>query len=111
MFEARGGEVVSSLCRRRVGGCGSFMLTTRRLKDKDAQSRWQAQLRHGLAAEFRVCAVAIVESPCIPPTTTANPSVKGSANGAPPGPGHRYAVHFLWPGPGVTPSSPPYLER
>ena len=40
-----------------------------------------------------------------------NRSVKGSANGAPPGPGHRYVVHFLWPGPGVTPSSPPYLKR
>jgi hypothetical protein len=36
-----------------------------------------------------------------------NPSLKGSANGVPPGPGHRYAVHSLWPGPGVTPSSPP----
>jgi len=40
-----------------------------------------------------------------------NHSVKGTANGAPPGPGHRYAVHFLWPGPGVTPSSAPYLKR
>jgi len=40
-----------------------------------------------------------------------NSSVKGSANGVPPSPGHRYAVHFRWPGLGVTPSSPPYLER
>ena len=40
-----------------------------------------------------------------------NHSVKGSANGAPPGPGHRYGVHFLRPGPGGTPSSPPYLKR
>ena len=40
-----------------------------------------------------------------------NPSVKRRANGAPPGPGHRYAVHSLWPGPGGTPSSPAYLER
>jgi len=40
-----------------------------------------------------------------------NHSVKGSANGVPPGPGHRYAVHCLWPGPGVTPPSPPYLKR
>jgi len=44
-------------------------------------------------------------------TALPNRAVKGSANGAPPGPGHRYAVHFLWPGPGVTPSSPPYLQR
>jgi len=40
-----------------------------------------------------------------------NPSVKGTANGAPPGPGHRYAVHFLWPGPGVAPLAAPYLKR
>ena len=40
-----------------------------------------------------------------------NPSVKPSPNGGPPGPGHRYGVHFLWPGPGVPPSAPAYLER
>ena len=40
-----------------------------------------------------------------------NTSVKASPNGGPPGPGHRYAVHSLWPGPGVPPSVPPYLER
>ena len=40
-----------------------------------------------------------------------NPSVKPSPNGGPPGPGHRYGVHFLWPGPGVPPSVPAYLER
>ena len=33
-------------------------------------------------------------------------SLKRSANGRPPGPGLRYAVHFLSPGPGVLPSSP-----
>ena len=36
-----------------------------------------------------------------------NPSLKGSTNGVPPGPGRRYAVHFRQPGPGVTPSAPP----
>jgi hypothetical protein len=35
-----------------------------------------------------------------------NPSLKRSANGRPPGPGWRYAVHFRQPGPGVLPSSP-----
>ena len=35
-----------------------------------------------------------------------NHSLKRSANGRPPGPGHRYGVHFLWPGPGVLPSAP-----
>ena len=34
-----------------------------------------------------------------------NTSFKPTANVKPPGPGHRYAVHFLWPGPGVLPSS------
>ena len=32
-----------------------------------------------------------------------NPSLKRSANGRPPGPGLRYGVHFLSPGPGVLP--------
>ena len=35
-----------------------------------------------------------------------NPSFKPSPNGGPPGPGHRYGVHCLWPGPGVPPSVP-----
>jgi hypothetical protein len=35
-----------------------------------------------------------------------NPSLKPSTNGGPPGPGHRYGVHFLWPGPGVPPLVP-----
>ena len=35
-----------------------------------------------------------------------NPSLKRSANGRPPGPGRRYAVHFRRPGPGVLPLSP-----
>ena len=35
-----------------------------------------------------------------------NPSLKRSANGRPPGPVWRYAVHFRQPGPGVLPPSP-----
>jgi hypothetical protein len=35
-----------------------------------------------------------------------NTSLKLSTNGMPPGPGHRYGVHFLWPGPGGTPLAP-----
>jgi hypothetical protein len=34
-------------------------------------------------------------------------SLKGSANGVPPGPAARYGVHFLAPGPGATPLAPP----
>ena len=37
---------------------------------------------------------------------TPNPSLKRSANGRPPAPGLRYAVHFLSPGAGVLPLSP-----
>lgn len=36
----------------------------------------------------------------------ANPLLKRSANGRPPGPGLGYAVHFPSPGPGVLPYSP-----
>jgi hypothetical protein len=35
-----------------------------------------------------------------------NSALNRSANGRPPGPGRRYAVHFLRPGPGVLPLSP-----
>ena len=40
------------------------------------------------------------------PPALPNPSFKRSANGRPPGPVWRYAVHFRQPGPGVLPSSP-----
>jgi len=40
-----------------------------------------------------------------------NPSVEARPNGKPPSPGHRYGVHFLWPGLGVLPLAPPHLER
>jgi hypothetical protein len=39
-------------------------------------------------------------------TATPNPSLKRSANGRPPSPVWRYAVHFRQPGLGVLPSSP-----
>ena len=40
------------------------------------------------------------------PQARHNPSLKRSANGRPPGPAWRYAVHFRQPGPGVLPLSP-----
>ena len=40
------------------------------------------------------------------PELTPNPSLKRSANGRPPGPVWRYAVHFRQPGPGVLPLAP-----
>ena len=39
-------------------------------------------------------------------TVLPNPSFKPSPNGGPPGPGCRYAIHVLHPGPGVPPSVP-----
>ncbi len=39
------------------------------------------------------------------PRVLPNPSLKRSANGRPPGPVWRYAVHFRQPGPGVLPLS------
>ena len=36
-----------------------------------------------------------------------NPSLKARPNGGSPGPGRRYAVHYLHPGPGAPPSAPP----
>ena len=41
-----------------------------------------------------------------PGAAQPNPSFKPSPNGEPPGPGNRYGVHFLSPGPGVPPSVP-----
>ena len=43
---------------------------------------------------------------CLPRELMPNPSFKPSPNGGPPGPGCRYAVHFLHPGPGVPPLVP-----
>jgi hypothetical protein len=48
---------------------------------------------------------------CPAPPLLPNPSVNRRANGMPPSPGRRYAVHFRQPGLGVLPLSPGYLER
>ncbi len=40
------------------------------------------------------------------PPARPNPSLKRSSNGMAPGPGHRYGVHSLWPGPGTMPLGP-----
>ena len=53
--------------------------------------------RHSQSKKSQQCCVRKV---------TPNPSLKRSANGRPPGPVWRYAVHFRQPGPGVLPSSP-----
>ena len=50
------------------------------------------------------CDEAVVLSTCV--AVRPNPSLKRSTNGRPPGPGLRYGVHFLSPGPGVLPLAP-----
>ena len=47
----------------------------------------------------------------VKPRVLSNPSFEARPNGKPPGPGHRYGVHFLGPGPGGLPSVPPQLKR
>ena len=59
-------------------------------------------------AESHACKCTLVRLPCTP---MPNPSLKRSANGRPPGPVWRYAVHFRQPCLGVLPLVPPQLER
>ena len=54
-------------------------------------------------AESHACKFTLAS---LPHELMPNPSLKRSANGRPPGPVWRYAVHFRQPGPGVLPSSP-----
>ena len=49
--------------------------------------------------------------PLLSAPSAANSSINRSADGRPPGPVYRYAVHCLRPGPGVLPSSAGHLER
>ena len=60
------------------------------------------------AAPFVAHGVLLTPSSHLLPTVQAwpNHSLKRSANGRPPGPVWRYAVHSRQPGPGVLPSSP-----
>ena len=60
------------------------------------------------AAQFVAHAVLVPPSSHLPPTVQAwpNHSLKRSANGRPPGPVWRYALHYRHPGPGALPSSP-----
>ena len=46
------------------------------------------------------------QSLCLPWSVVPNTSLKLSTNGKPPGPSHRYGVHFLWLGPGGLPLAP-----
>ena len=61
----------------------------------------------GFCGEARGIAVPLqARRHCTVSAAQPNPSFKPSPNGGPPGPGNRYGVHFLSPGPGVPPSVP-----
>jgi len=70
--------------------------------------------RYGLQRERQLSGAghqgprSLLPSPPVCPLGAAlpNPSLNRSANGRPPGPVWRYAVHFRQPGPGVLPLSP-----
>jgi len=66
------------------------------------------QLVHTAAESPTVlCRVGTARPESRPYRARPNPSLKGSANGRPPGPGRWYAVHFHRPGPDALPLSPP----
>ena len=69
--------------------------TRRRLQLRARYVWWPARIAHWHAHSRRTSCAAL-----------PNPSLKRSANGRPPGPVWRYAVHFRQPGPGVLSSSP-----
>ena len=103
-------QKVSLSGRRRARSSGCFSQGTRRLQ-RLARSCGNS-IGLPASSHCRVpFACAGISSFGLSPETQPNPSVKPSPNGGPPGPGHRYGVHFMWPGPGVPPLVPSYLER
>ena len=92
-------------CRRAGSGVGAEYAPTPLVFSLLA---WAAHKLHGYTmARLRGQAQPGANPPAAPERAARpNPSLKRSANGRPPGPGPRYGVHFLSPGPGVLPSSP-----
>ena len=71
-----------------------------------AASRWPLRRRERGAGRTEAGASQVTRHRSHGRATRPNPSLKRSANGRPPGPVWRYAVHFRQPGPSVLPSSP-----
>ena len=121
----QGGRSAKSNQRTALELCCSASLWGRRVKHRRARPcqgrvaawvRGMPQLsarsgRHMQRASKRCKALAGPTVTTASGATLPNPSVKPSPNGGPPGPGHMYHVHSLWPGPGVPPLVPAYLER
>jgi hypothetical protein len=96
-------EVVSSWCIRRAGYRGDYEPTSRRL---NCILRWPLKLLAIAEQGLGYFAVGTAAASGKPLSVLPNPSVNRSANGRPPGPGLRYAVHSPSPGQGVLPLSP-----
>ena len=95
---------VSLLARSRVVSCGLLAQATRLRGIQDAQRKtWPAGTRHERRTHHAMHAVGWAQGKV--GAARPNPSFKRSANGRPPAPGRRYAVHFRHPGAGVLPPS------
>ena len=95
---------VSLFARSRVGSSGLLAQATRLREIQDAQRKaWPAGTRHERGTHHATHAVGWAQGKV--GAAWPNPSFKRSANGRPPAPGRRYAVHFKRPGAGVQPSS------
>ena len=96
---------VSLLARSRVGSSGLLVRATRLQGIQDAQRKtWPAGTRRERRTQHATHGVGWAQGKV--GAAWPNPSFKRSANGRPPAPGRRYAVHFRHPGAGVLPLSP-----
>ena len=99
----RAHEEVSWWCSRRASNHGVCTPVMRRLR---GQPGWQLKQAVIIQVGKHTFGSSSSQSLVLQWRARPNPSLKLSANGRPPGPGRRYAVHFRQPGPGVLPSSP-----
>jgi hypothetical protein len=101
-------------CGARLPGCASCFVGTRFQLSYQLQNQSPVQVRKtGMQTQgdgaFGQQSLALQASAqgVVRRRAQPNPALKGRSNGAPPGPEPRYAVHFLFSGPGVTPSASP----
>ena len=85
---------VSLWCRRRASHVGAFKLIKRRLKDNGPEG-WRLGHRSVFHALIQSHCTTRQPAPHLLRITLPNPSFEARPNGKPPGPGHRYGVHFL----------------
>ncbi len=117
MWQARGRPLrrcqccsVSSWSGRRVAVADSNKRRTGRPLN-DMEAPWCRRPRLAIGANQGSISNSLPGLVCQRHPARPNPSLKPSPNGGPPGPGNKYGVHCLSPGPGVPPLGPAYLER